>query len=74
MKTETRILSAMHTPGAVLLTACYEFRHRPIGLTRPLRAFEAARFAPDAIDIAVLGSYPSTQARDPLYNMYVMEI
>lgn len=74
MKTETRIPSAMRAPGAVLLTSCYELGYRPIGLTRSLRALEAARFAPDAIDIAVLGSYPSTQARDTLYNMYVMEI
>ena len=43
----------MHTPGAVLLISCYELGHRPIGLTRPLRALKAAGFAPDAIDIAV---------------------
>ena len=53
MKTETRISSAMHAPGAVLLISCYELGHQPIGLTRPLRALEAAGFAPDAIDIAV---------------------
>ena len=53
MKTETRIPSAIHAPGAVLLISCYELGHRPIGLTRPLRALEAAGFAPDAIDIAV---------------------
>ena len=43
----------MYDPGAVLLVSCYELGHRPIGLTRPLRALEAAGFAPDAIDIAV---------------------
>lgn len=43
----------MYTPGAVLLISCYELGHRPIGLTRPLRALEAAGFAPDVIDIAV---------------------
>ena len=53
MKTETRIPSAIHVPGAVLLISCYELGHRPIGLTRPLRALEAAGFVPDAIDIAV---------------------
>ena len=53
MKTETRITSAMHIPGAILLISCYELGHRPAGLTRPLRALEAAGFAPDAIDIAV---------------------
>ena len=74
MKMETRIPSAMRAPGVVLLTSCYELGHQSIELTRPLRALEAAGFASDAIDIAVLGSYPSTQARDPLYNMYVMEI
>ncbi len=53
METETRIPSTIHAPGAVLLVSCYELGHRPIGLTRPLRALEAAGFAPDAIDIAV---------------------
>ena len=53
METETQIPSAMHTPGAVLLISCYELGHRPAGLTRPLRALEAAGFAPDVIDIAV---------------------
>ena len=53
MKRETSTTSAMHAPGAVLLISCYELGHRPIGLTRPLRALEAAGFAPDAIDIAV---------------------
>ena len=53
METQTRIPSAIHAPGAVLLISCYELGHRPIGLTRPLRALEAAGFAPDAIDIAV---------------------
>ena len=43
----------MHAPGAVLLISCYELGHRPAGLTRPLRALEAAGFAPDIIDIAV---------------------
>ena len=50
---KTQIPSAMHAPGAVLLISCYELGHRPAGLTRPLRALEAAGFAPDVIDIAV---------------------
>ncbi len=53
MKMGTRITSAMHAPGAILLISCYELGHRPAGLTRPLRALEAAGFAPDVIDIAV---------------------
>ena len=53
METETRITSAMHAPGAILLISCYELGHRPAGLTRPLRALEAAGFAPDVIDIAI---------------------
>ena len=53
METETRIPSAMHAPGAILLISCYELGHRPAGLTRPRRALEAAGFAPDALDIAV---------------------
>ena len=53
METETRIPSAMHAPGAVLLISCYELGHRPAGLTRPRRALETAGFAPDVMDIAV---------------------
>ncbi len=43
----------MHSPGGVLLISCYELGHRPLGLTRPLRALEAAGYAPDVIDLAV---------------------
>ncbi len=53
METQAQIPSAIHAPGAVLLISCYELGHRPIGLTRPLRALETAGFAPDVIDIAV---------------------
>ena len=53
MEMRARTPSAIHDPGAVLLISCYELGHRPIGLTRPLRALEVAGFAPDAIDIAV---------------------
>ena len=53
METETRITSAMHAPGAILLISCYELGHRPAGLTRPIRTLEAAGFAPDVMDIAV---------------------
>ncbi|MCY4403476.1 MAG: CUAEP/CCAEP-tail radical SAM protein [Candidatus Poribacteria bacterium] len=53
METEKRTPLAIHVPGDVLLISCYELGHRPIGLTRPLRALENAGFLPDAIDIAV---------------------
>lgn len=53
MEMQARTPSAIHDPGAVLLISCYELGHRPIGLTRPLRALEAAGFSPDVIDIAV---------------------
>ena len=53
METEARISSAIHARGAILLISCYELGHRPVGLTRPLRALEVAGFAPDVIDIAV---------------------
>ncbi len=43
----------MYAPGAILLISCYELGHRPAGLTRPLRALEAAGFTPDVVDIAV---------------------
>ena len=49
MKLQSHTPSTMHTEGAVLLISCYELGHRPIGLTRPLAAFEAAGFSPDAI-------------------------
>ena len=52
-KETTPTSSAMHAPGAVLLISCYELGHRPMGLTRPLSALEAAGFSPDTIDIAV---------------------
>ncbi len=53
MHKETRTPSSIHAPGAILLISCYELGHRPIGLTRPLRALENAGFSPDTIDIAV---------------------
>lgn len=53
METQARTSSAIYIPGAVLLISCYELGHRPIGLTRPLRALEAVGFLADAIDIAV---------------------
>ncbi|RKU25039.1 radical SAM protein [Candidatus Poribacteria bacterium] len=53
MNKKTSTLSLMHTPGAILLISCYELGHRPIGLTRPLNAFEEAGFLPHTIDIAV---------------------
>ena len=65
MKMEMRISSAIHAPGAILLISCYELGHRPIGLTRPLRALEKEGFAPDVIDIAVesLDAVKVTRAR-----------
>ncbi|MYG00409.1 radical SAM protein [Candidatus Poribacteria bacterium] len=53
METAKRNSSSIHVPGAVLLISCYELGHRPIGLTRPLRALENAGFSPGTIDIAV---------------------
>ncbi len=53
MKTASHRTSVLHSRGAVLLISCYELGHRPIGLTRPLRALETAGFAPDTLDIAV---------------------
>ena len=63
METEARSSSAMHAPGAIFLISCYELGHRPIGLTRPLRALEAAGFAPDVTDIAVEPLDPEKVAR-----------
>ncbi len=53
MDKKTPTLSSMQAPGTILLISCYELGHRPIGLTRPLDAFESAGFLPYTIDIAV---------------------
>jgi radical SAM superfamily enzyme YgiQ (UPF0313 family) len=43
----------LRQPGAILLIACYELGHQPLGLAAPLGFLEDAGFAPAALDIAV---------------------
>ncbi|HXH08534.1 MAG TPA: CUAEP/CCAEP-tail radical SAM protein [Alphaproteobacteria bacterium] len=43
----------MRQPGAILLIACYELGHQPLGLAAPLGCLEAAGYAPEGLDISV---------------------
>jgi radical SAM superfamily enzyme YgiQ (UPF0313 family) len=44
---------SLRQPGAILLIACYELGHQPLGLAAPLGFLERAGYAPAALDIAV---------------------
>ena len=43
----------LQQPGAILLIACYELGHQPLGVASPLGFLEQAGYASEAIDIAV---------------------
>jgi radical SAM superfamily enzyme YgiQ (UPF0313 family) len=43
----------LRQPGAILLIACYELGHQPLGIASPLGFLGQAGYAPDALDIAV---------------------
>jgi radical SAM superfamily enzyme YgiQ (UPF0313 family) len=43
----------LRQPGAILLIACYELGHQPLGIASPLGFLERAGYAPEAMDIAV---------------------
>jgi radical SAM superfamily enzyme YgiQ (UPF0313 family) len=43
----------LRRPGAVLLIACYELGHQPLGVASPLGWLEQAGYAPEAMDISV---------------------
>jgi len=43
----------MRQPGAILLIACYELGHQPLGVASPLGFLERQGYAPVALDIAV---------------------
>lgn len=43
----------LRRPGALLLIACYELGHQPLGIASPLGLLEQAGFAPAAMDISV---------------------
>jgi radical SAM superfamily enzyme YgiQ (UPF0313 family) len=44
---------ALRQPGAILLIACYELGHQPLGIASPLGALEQAGFLPAAMDVSV---------------------
>jgi radical SAM superfamily enzyme YgiQ (UPF0313 family) len=43
----------LQPPGAILLIACYELGHQPLGVASPLGFLEQAGYTPEAMDIAV---------------------
>jgi radical SAM superfamily enzyme YgiQ (UPF0313 family) len=43
----------LRQPGAILLIACYEMGHQPLGIASPLASLEGAGYAPAVLDIAV---------------------
>jgi radical SAM superfamily enzyme YgiQ (UPF0313 family) len=55
----------LRQPGAILLVACYELGHQPLGIASPLGFLEQAGYAPAALDIAVerLNAAKVAQAR-----------
>ena len=46
-------MTALRTPGAILLVSCYELGRQPAGLAFPLAFLARAGFAPAALDLAV---------------------
>jgi radical SAM superfamily enzyme YgiQ (UPF0313 family) len=43
----------LRQPGAIVLIACYELGHQPLGIASPLGFLERAGYTPEALDIAV---------------------
>jgi len=48
-----RFAGALRQPGAILLIACYELGHQPLGIASPLGVLEHAGFRPAIMDISV---------------------
>ncbi|HSF31458.1 MAG TPA: CUAEP/CCAEP-tail radical SAM protein [Candidatus Tectomicrobia bacterium] len=46
-------VGALRQPGAILLIACYELGHQPLGIASPLGFLEQAGYGPAAMDMAV---------------------
>jgi radical SAM superfamily enzyme YgiQ (UPF0313 family) len=57
------LAGAMRRRGAILLISCYELGHQPLGIALAAGFLERARYAPDALDIAVEGLDPEKVAR-----------
>jgi radical SAM superfamily enzyme YgiQ (UPF0313 family) len=51
--TAGRGVEMLRQPGAILLIACYELGHQPLGVASPLGSLEQAGYAPAVLDIAV---------------------
>lgn len=51
--TTSQEVRRLRQPGAILLIACYELGHQPLGLASPLGFLDQAGYAPDVLDIAV---------------------
>jgi radical SAM superfamily enzyme YgiQ (UPF0313 family) len=58
-------VGTLRQPGAVLLIACYELGHQPLGIASPLGFLERAGYTPAVLDISVdrLDAAKVTQAR-----------
>ncbi len=52
-ETPAPVVGALRQPGAILLIACYELGHQPLGLAAPLGFLEAAGYAPEGLDTSV---------------------
>ncbi len=48
-----RYVGMLRQPGAILLIACYELGHQPLGIASPLGFLEQAGYPAEAMDIAV---------------------
>src|SRR4029453_3316341 len=53
----------MREPGAVLLVACYELAHQPLGVAWAAAFLEARGFAPAVLDVSVEPFDPEQAAR-----------
>jgi radical SAM superfamily enzyme YgiQ (UPF0313 family) len=64
-KAAGQCVGMLRQPGAILLIACYELGHQPLGIASPLGFLEQAGYAPAALDIAVerLNAAKVAQAR-----------
>ena len=49
----SRSAGGLRQPGAILLVACYESGHQPLGIASPLGFLEREGYAPAALDISV---------------------
>jgi radical SAM superfamily enzyme YgiQ (UPF0313 family) len=52
-RTTNQEVRTLRQPGAILLIACYELGHQPLGVASPLGFLGQAGYTPDALDIAV---------------------